>query len=146
MPDASHVNLQSSRTPAQAPRIHQLPCEIDCDGPANVSTYFVMNNQQEAGSENTELSSSSKNATASFRGRYLVGSTMVIPEGYTGVLFKEGGAVVETDNTDTPRSNRWDAQGKFREFMVWEHDAKPRVGEGVMNVPNWIQFASELHK
>ena len=55
--------------------LHHLPCVIDHDGPANVSSYFVI----------------SEDKTTSLRGRQLKGVDRNAPEGWEGAQARSAG-------------------------------------------------------
>ncbi len=76
-------------------RVHLLPCKIDFDGPAPVSSYFKPSGD-----------------TAFFRGRELKGKVVEVPAGMTGA------SVVRTNKTVS-------VSGTFRSISVWQHDKAP---------------------
>lgn len=67
-----------------APRakLHSLPCQIDHNGPARVSSYFhVEPTEDSLSASNLNIN---KKYESSFRGRSLAGMTVKVPEGYEG--------------------------------------------------------------
>ena len=79
--------------------IHQLPCSIDYDGPAAVSTYFRVED---------------KPLRAHFRGRQLDGQRVALPADVQGAILKQGRAAPE-DEID--RLLKVDCQ--FKEIIYW---------------------------
>jgi len=78
--------LASSKLPSTT--LHALPCTISHDGPARVSTFFIVRN--EAKLEVGEVpgwveKKDGHGPEANFRGRVLKGTKCVIPDGYQGL-------------------------------------------------------------
>ncbi|KAG9346517.1 hypothetical protein JZ751_006828 [Albula glossodonta] len=63
---------------ADRPQVHLLPCEIEQDGPAEVSCYFTC-----------AVKDRKHEMSVSFRGRGLKGQEVSCPHGYTGLVLKE---------------------------------------------------------
>ncbi|MBW0534421.1 hypothetical protein O181_074136 [Austropuccinia psidii MF-1] len=64
--------------------LHLMPFSIDYDGPAQISTYFLprpLAPEPTPGGENQSC------FEASFRGRYLHGTQLKVPQGYTGIVL-----------------------------------------------------------
>ncbi|CAK6964587.1 ribonuclease H2 subunit C [Scomber scombrus] len=64
----------------QTPRVpvHLMPCEIEHNGPAQVSQYLT-----------ATMKDRKYEKTVSFRGRGLKGQELSCPQGYTGLVLKE---------------------------------------------------------
>ncbi|KXJ27137.1 ribonuclease H2 subunit C [Exaiptasia diaphana] len=116
---------------AESDRIHSLPCNIDHNGEANISTYF----------DTTVRSTEQQELEASFRGRCLKGSTINVPVGYTGYVFKEERKPI-TDQED--RVLR--ATHKFSQFNYWNLETLPSENDAMIKAMQWIDIASVLHK
>lgn len=69
------IILESANTPSQ--ELHLLPCEIDHNGPAKVSSYFVQ-------IPSADPATGKPCSTATFRGRQLYGTKNQLPTKYTG--------------------------------------------------------------
>uniref|UniRef100_A0A0M3HGJ1 ZP domain-containing protein n=1 Tax=Ascaris lumbricoides TaxID=6252 RepID=A0A0M3HGJ1_ASCLU len=80
MDSVAKVTFSGSKTVSEKilPEIHLLPCKINYTGPAKVKAYF----QRESVGENGEEQST-------FRGRYLNGSMMHLPDGYKMFVTKQ---------------------------------------------------------
>jgi hypothetical protein len=69
------IILESANTSSQ--ELHLIPCQIDHNGPAKVSSYFVQ-------SPTADPATGKSCATATFRGRQLYGIKNQLPATYTG--------------------------------------------------------------
>eukprot|EP00935_MAST-01C_sp_MAST-1C-sp1_P002246 g2246.t1 len=105
--------------------IHQLPCSIDHDGPAAVSTYFRVED---------------KPLRAHFRGRQLDGQRVALPADVQGAILKQGRAAPE-DEID--RLLKVDCQ--FKEIIYWHHDKIMTEEDHIPQCMDWMDLSKELH-
>eukprot|EP00064_Thunnus_orientalis_P011039 superscaffoldBa00001555_g11069 len=73
----TRVNVSSVGQALRAP-VHLMPCEIEHNGPAQVSQYLTATTKDRKYEK-----------TVSFRGRGLKGQELSCPQGYTGLVLKE---------------------------------------------------------
>ncbi|EGF76548.1 hypothetical protein BATDEDRAFT_92508 [Batrachochytrium dendrobatidis JAM81] len=120
--------------PESAAAVHLLPCRIQHNGPANVTNYFVVNS-----SDSTQTGT----VSSTFRGRGLQGVALTAPCEYSFVVLA---------NTRSPHGTEadhyWRLQNRFKNITVWAHDehAPTQQSEPLLNLPNWIQLATEIHE
>ncbi|KAL8689368.1 MAG: hypothetical protein Q9218_004946 [Villophora microphyllina] len=135
-----------------------LPCRIHHDGSVNaLSRYWEPQNDKDGYPE------------AYVRGRKLKGRKVKLPEGYRGVIVKDGPKEVDPQQQrrNAERLRRRDEQnvdededgdeeeeelqimeevGEFDEVVVWGHE---RTVEGddevVRGMEEWIRFAEAMH-
>lgn len=86
------ISVSTPRNPSEAV-IHHIPCSINYDGVAKVSTYFV----PERMSSTDDSSSSSSHLTAYFRGRKLDGTSITLPTKVTGLILRESANASSSD-------------------------------------------------
>ena len=140
--------------------VHLLPCRIHHDGFARVSEYFhpqlvssaergstgesVKEESAEELDEDEEKERKRKGGLleASFHGRRLVGKTVELPEGVTGVVLRQqvGGA-----RGANSVSNFAATENVFDEFVYWNHDIQPTDQDHVPKSFQWFQVAKALH-
>ncbi|KAH8728626.1 ribonuclease H2, subunit C, partial [Phaeosphaeriaceae sp. PMI808] len=119
-----------------------LPCRINHNGPINdTQKYFVP--QTDA-----------KNAQhVYFRGRHLHGTTLPLPERYTGAVINmtdrplPESEILKDDEDDAHEQIKIAEQiGHFEDIMVWEHGSEVDQRSGVVRaVREWIGFAESMH-
>ncbi|KAI9138636.1 ribonuclease H2 non-catalytic subunit-domain-containing protein [Paraphysoderma sedebokerense] len=146
-------SLQSAKV-LNSSNFHLLPCNIDHDGPAKVSSYFVVN---EAKNETDLLNGESttqhtdKQYEASFRGRHLRGRNVPIPPGYQGHILQETSVndhhiysnEEDQDNHDPKRTFK--SVYKFNEIMLWGHDEFPQLWkDNVLKGLDWCSMSLEV--
>ncbi|XP_068614355.1 ribonuclease H2 subunit C-like [Brachionichthys hirsutus] len=114
---------------AGRPPVHLLPCEIEHDGPAQVSQYFhstTKNDKQEK--------------TVSFRGRRLKGQELSCPQGYTGLVLKE---------INKPGSDQEDRTVRltsvFDKLTYWNLETPPNSDDTVVMAMGWPELAEAIH-
>lgn len=125
-----------------AVEVHSLPCEIDFEGPANVDTYFVPNDQE---------SEQVGNLVANLRGRRLVGRRYVLPERCVGLYCKQDWDFDQEQDEDDKddeeeEEEAMDGQGKrilqvqsrFEAITHWNQDQIPRPNQD--ETPVWLEF------
>ncbi|XP_066505048.1 ribonuclease H2 subunit C [Hoplias malabaricus] len=119
----------SSLQQAEKPQLHLLPCEIEHDGPAEVSKFFTSTVKE----EKCERS-------VSFRGRGLKGAKVNCPQGYTGLVLKE---------VQKPSSDQEDRTVKvssvFHNFVYWNLETSPTPDDGVVMAMAWPKLAEMIH-
>ncbi|KAF2604196.1 hypothetical protein F2Q70_00024776 [Brassica cretica] len=110
-------------------QVHQVPCCISFDGPAQVSNYFKPKSSEvEVDGVRTE--------EAHFRGRKLQGATISMPSGYSGFVL--GQASNKNANgkrkacSDEEENPCWEAKAKFDEMTYWNHDTLPSKDDTIL--------------
>ncbi|KAI1291835.1 Ribonuclease H2 subunit C [Halotydeus destructor] len=100
---------------------HLLPVTIKHNGPAKVSSYFT-----------NIIQTKDTTSTASFRGKPLIGSSVDLPENYTGLVLKK------TDNSLAATSS-------FNKFTYWKWDQIPNSSDAVKQSVQWLDIAAAIH-
>ncbi|KAL0352693.1 UNVERIFIED_CONTAM: hypothetical protein Sangu_0850600 [Sesamum angustifolium] len=80
---------------------------------------------------------------AYFRGRKLHGTTIALPQGYSGFILGKKSDVKEGNNT---ASDCWETNATFQNVTVWNHDAMPSKDDAFLRVFHWFTVANALHK
>ncbi len=106
--------------------MHLLPCDIDYNGPAPVTSYFQIS---EGKRRNDEM-------TAHFRGHELIGKKVKLPEKITGLN-------VTQDMRNQSKELKWAVVGEFKEINVWQHDVAPDVNQ-IEECLDWFELASAV--
>ncbi|KAL3616738.1 hypothetical protein CASFOL_039132 [Castilleja foliolosa] len=135
---ANTVNLSRDKATAAdlTGQVHQLPCCIKHDGPTPVSHYFK---PRPTGVEVDGL----KVEEAYFRGRKLQGTTIPLPEGYSGFILGKRSPNKETCTTNT---NHWETNATFQNVTVWNHDVMPSKDDVFLRTFHWFSVANALHR
>ncbi|XP_051505620.1 ribonuclease H2 subunit C-like [Myxocyprinus asiaticus] len=114
---------------ADKPQVYLLPCEIELDGPAEVSKFFT-----------STVKESKQEMTVSFRGRGLKGQELKCPQGYTGLVLKE---------VQRPASDQEDrivkVSSMFHNFTYWNLETPPTSDDGVVTAMEWPRLAETIH-
>ncbi len=78
---------------------------------------------------------------ASFRGRFMKGAEVTLPEGFSGAVLekKEG-------SNGTEATTSYNSTGTFSTFTYWNHDTAPVATDGVRRAMEWAALASHIHK
>ncbi|KAL3522999.1 hypothetical protein ACH5RR_015833 [Cinchona calisaya] len=119
-------------------KVHQLPCCIKYDGPTTVSHYFK---PKPTGLEIDGLGMEE----AYFRGRKLQGTTVSLPQGYSGfVLGKK--SLGKRPNIPEENPNFWEMKAKFQNFAIWNHDTFPSQDDSFLRAFHWFSIAKSLHQ
>ncbi|XP_076148360.1 ribonuclease H2 subunit C [Alosa pseudoharengus] len=109
--------------------IHLLPCEIEHDGPAEVSQYFT-----------SAVKDRKHELTVSFRGRGLKGQEVNCPQGYTGLVLKQ---------VHKPSSDQEDGvvnvSSVFHDLTYWNLEIPPSSDDGVVMAMAWPTLADAIH-
>ncbi|KAI3455835.1 hypothetical protein Pfo_012498 [Paulownia fortunei] len=117
-------------------KVHQLPCRIKYDGPTSVSHYFK---PKPTGMEVDGL----RVEEAYFRGRKLHGTTIAVPQGYSGFILGKKNPDKETNTTN---SDCWETKATFQNVTVWNHDAMPSKNDAFLRAFHWFTAANALHR
>ena len=111
--------------------VHLLPCSIDHDGPARVSTFFQP--RQIEGTPYQE---------ATLRGRLLRGHEMKLPVGINGIVLQQ---------STPPRSrvlehqNYASEQRTFDSIVYWNHDTVPSETDYLPQAMKIFDVARAVH-
>ncbi|KAK7071302.1 Ribonuclease H2 subunit C [Halocaridina rubra] len=117
--------------------VQYMPCNIEYDGEASLSTYFTKYVKEEVkDAENRE----EKVLHGMFRGYPLTGAVMAVPEGYTGVVLKETRPGLKSDEERTMKSIC-----KFNEITFWNWDRKASRGDEYQQAMDWTSIADVIH-
>ncbi|KAA8535411.1 hypothetical protein F0562_030414 [Nyssa sinensis] len=136
------INLSSRESTVDLTgQIHQLPCCIKYDGPCSVSHYFK---PKSTGIEVDGL----EVEEAYFRGRNLQGTTIPLPEGYSGFVLgkKSLGKRKASDDMSEENSSSWEMNAKFRSVTFWNHDSLPSQDDAFLRSFHWLTVAKALHQ
>lgn len=179
--------------------VHLLPCKISHDGPAKVSAYFVTRpfkgtaNPDEDLVEVVETSSSSSPLCsrsssesanddevvggrkslqqAAFRGRRLLGQTVKLPFGTSGLVMRRdmyaqeeaeemkdviNDRSMEGEDDDDERDagayassasekRMWRVEGGFSQITYWNHDALPKPEDCLHKWMEFVEVSRALH-
>jgi hypothetical protein len=124
------MDIQLAPTPAPSDSLHLLPCGINHDGRAKVSSYFHVST--------TELGS-----VASFRGRKLTGAQIRVPDTYHGVVYRETSR--PTEDVDGDGDERyWRPVAGFNHFTLFDHDYAPADTDPFRRIVDWIALAEAV--
>ncbi|KAL8508471.1 hypothetical protein ACS0TY_018919 [Phlomoides rotata] len=133
------IDLSSDKAAAAVDltgKLHQLPCCIKYDGPTPVSHYFK---PKPTGMEVDGL----KVEEAYFRGRKLHGSTIDLPQGYSGFIL---GKRSHENGTNTANLECWETNATFQNVTIWNHDAMPSKDDAFVRAFHWFTAANALHQ
>ncbi|KAM9850209.1 ribonuclease H2 subunit C [Aulostomus maculatus] len=131
MSSNSRVTRVQVSSVGQAPRqpVHLIPCEIEHNGPAQVSQYF-----------SATVKDHKYEKTVSFRGRGLKGQEISCPQGYTGLVLKE---------IDKPGSDQEDRtlriSSVFDKMTYWNLETPPNSDDMVVMAMDWPELAETIH-
>ncbi|GMP71427.1 hypothetical protein CsSME_00029836 [Camellia sinensis var. sinensis] len=119
-------------------QVHQLPCCVKYDGPCSVSHYFK---PKPTGMEVEGL----KMEEAYFRGRKLQGTTLPLPQGYSGsVLGKKSADKRKRSDKCEENSNCWEMNAKFQSMTFWNHDNLPSRDDAFLRSLHWLTVANAV--
>ncbi|XP_071725166.1 uncharacterized protein C12B10.15c-like [Rutidosis leptorrhynchoides] len=122
--------------------VHQLPCCIKYDGDACVSHYFK---PKPTGVEMDGL----KLEEASFRGRKLQGTTIPIPQGYSGLVLGKkslGNGMRKACDSSEGKGCNWEVKATFEKMTYWNHDSQPSRNDAFLRSFHCLSVAKALHK
>ncbi|KAL4340180.1 hypothetical protein GQ457_08G025120 [Hibiscus cannabinus] len=121
-------------------QIHHLPCCIKFNGPCSVSQYFK---PKLKGMEIDGLAVEE----AHFRGRKLQGTTISLPNGFSGyVLAKKISGKRKACDASEGNSDNWETKAKFDKLTYWNHDSPPSKDDPFLRSFHWFAVAEALHK
>ncbi|KAK2975484.1 hypothetical protein RJ640_005793 [Escallonia rubra] len=113
-------------------QVHQLPCCIKYDGPCSVSQYFK---PKPTGIEIDGLNVKE----AHFRGRKLQGTTIALPQGFSGfVIGKRNSDGKKFSDLPEGNSNHWQMKAKFQDITLWNHDSLPSQDDASFRTFHWF--------
>ncbi|XP_057706000.1 ribonuclease H2 subunit C [Corythoichthys intestinalis] len=122
------VDASSADLAPQEP-LHLIPCEIEHNGPAQISQYF-----------NAAIKERKHEMTVSFRGRGLKGQYITCPQGYTGIVLKE---------LNKPGSDQEDRTltiaSLFDKLTYWNLETPPNSDDAVVMAMDWPELAEAIH-
>ncbi|KAL5775468.1 hypothetical protein ACOSP7_013025 [Xanthoceras sorbifolium] len=115
--------------------VHHLPCCIKFDGACSVSDYFRH--------KPTEMEVDGLRVEeAYFRGRKLRGTTVTLPDGYSGfVLGKKSLGKRKVSEMSEVSSNCWEVNAKFDKLTYWNHDTLPSKDDAFLRAFHWFAVA-----
>ncbi|GLU22598.1 hypothetical protein SLE2022_386620 [Rubroshorea leprosula] len=121
--------------------VHQLPCCIKFDGHCSVSHYFKP--------RPTEIEVDGLRVEeAYFRGRKLQGTTISLPNGYSGFVLgkKSLGKRKFCDDASEGNTNCWEMKAKFDKLAYWNNESLPSKDDAFVRCFHWFAVAEALHK
>jgi len=119
------IVLPSSNRTAPQLALHHLPCKIAHDGPARVSTFFMVSE------------SAPGHLEAGFRGRRLLGTRTPLPAGTQGVRL----VPAWTDDD----AAMLQVTGHFDHVVQWQHDVHPNADSTVSRWLDYVPISRALH-
>ncbi|KAI3824408.1 hypothetical protein L1987_05867 [Smallanthus sonchifolius] len=132
--------VKSSSAVDLTDQIHQLPCCIKYNGPSPVSHYFK---PKSTGIEVDGLNVKE----AHFRGRKLQGTTVPLPDGYSGfVIGRKTVAKRKASDTNGGTTASWQMNAKFQNITFWNHDNLPSKEDAFLRALHLFDVAKALHK
>lgn len=115
--------------------VHQLPCCIKFNGSCPVSHYFK---PRSSGTEVDGL----RVEEAYFRGRKLQGTTISIPNGYSGfVLGKKSSGKRKASDAPEGDTNHWEMKAKFDRVAYWNEESLPSKDDSFLRCFHWFAVA-----
>ncbi|KAM4554729.1 ribonuclease H2 subunit C [Odontesthes bonariensis] len=124
----THLQASSVGQAKRAP-VHLMPCEIEHNGPAQVSQYFTATTKDHK-----------QEKTVSFRGRELKGQEISCPEGYTGLVLKE---INKPSSDQEDRTVR--VSSVFDKLTYWNLETPPNSDDTVVMAMGWPELADAIH-
>ncbi|XP_061756181.1 ribonuclease H2 subunit C isoform X3 [Nerophis ophidion] len=154
---SSNVTWVDASSVGQAPRqpMHMIPCEIEHNGPAQVSQYFTAAVKDRKHGRLHFLMSFFQNChliinycmffpllekTVSFRGRGLKGQELTCPQGYTGLVLKE----INTTGSDQ-EDRTLKVTSVFDKLTYWNLETPPNSDDAVVMAMDWPDLAEAIH-
>ncbi|XP_052201415.1 uncharacterized protein C12B10.15c isoform X1 [Diospyros lotus] len=121
-------------------QVHQLPCCVKYDGPCSVSHYFK---PKSSGIEVDGL----KVEEAYFRGRKLQGTTINLPQPYSGFVIGKKKSLGKRKVSDQLEENsNWEMNAKFQSITYWNHDSLPSQDDAFLRSFHFLTIAKALHQ
>ncbi|KAF3218069.1 hypothetical protein TWF679_001479 [Orbilia oligospora] len=156
------ISIKSSSNAPEA-KANIIPCRIKYTGPAS-SSRQLWNPTSQTSTDPTPV----ETHTSYFRGRRLVGTKLVVPDGYQGrvlsspnsssapltsnqkreVLYQDDDE--QSDEADTEESTQWTTSASFSDIMVWGHEmvvdgTQDGVVKGIEEWMGMAQIVSPSH-
>ena len=128
--DASlpEVQLEMGDRVAEVRAVQSLPFEVEFSGPAMVSEYFtVTENDNASDLVFHDEAKSGKQLRSSFRGRKLLGAKVDVPDGYVGLVMEPEKGVP----TKEAVHEKLIATGSFSGITYWNRETPPSVGDRI---------------
>nr|XP_057920707.1 ribonuclease H2 subunit C [Doryrhamphus excisus]XP_057920708.1 ribonuclease H2 subunit C [Doryrhamphus excisus] len=131
MSSSGNVTRLDASSLGQAPRepLHFIPCEIEHNGPAEISRYFT-----------AAIKDRKQEKTVSFRGRGLKGQDLSCPHGYTGLVLKD---VNKTGSDQEDRTLK--VTSLFDKLTYWNLETPPNSDDAVVMAMDWPELAEAIH-
>eukprot|EP00741_Cyanophora_paradoxa_P008500 tig00001336_g8225.t1 len=134
------AELQISRgtDPLPCVRAHRVPCIIKHDGPASVSTFFLLEQGEGA----------SGIIDAEFRGRQLRGRQLQLPSSYAGVLLdvRRSEGSEGSSQSEAPAScSDVRVAARLSSISWYTHDIEPNESDPTPRALEWIDMARAVH-
>ncbi|XP_061900210.1 ribonuclease H2 subunit C [Entelurus aequoreus] len=128
---SSNVTRIDASSVGQAPRqpVHMIPCDIEHNGPAQVSQYFT-----------AAVKDRKHEKTVSFRGRGLKGQELTCPQGYTGLVLEE----INTTGSDQ-EDRTLKVSSVFDKLTYWNLETPPNSDDAVVMAMDWPELAAAIH-
>mmetsp|Transcript_7720 Transcript_7720/g.13557 ORF Transcript_7720/g.13557 Transcript_7720/m.13557 type:complete len:165 (-) Transcript_7720:95-589(-) len=138
--------IAESRRDLRPAAIHHLPCKIAHDGPADVESYFRVEETEVSSSVCDEDGKPLPIKSATFRGRKLMGADVLLPEGMFGVVLepREDFSHKRIRGEDQ-EAEQWDCHAVFDRFTAWNYDQLPMHSDEIRRWSEWAGVASALH-
>ncbi|CAG8573931.1 20490_t:CDS:2 [Cetraspora pellucida] len=138
-------------------QLHQLPCNINHNGKANIENYFLVNaldkkNQDMYTLIDMDRPSSRPTETlyeSFFRGRRLIGRHVMLDDEYEGCIFKESYTPNKSGplaiNMEIEERRTWETSHKFHSFIVWEHNTVSLPSNNrLLSSLDWLEVANAV--
>ncbi|KAK7922434.1 hypothetical protein WMY93_009336 [Mugilogobius chulae] len=122
-----HLQLPASGLAQRAP-VHLLPCEIEHNGPAQITEYF-----------SATVKDHKHEQTVSFRGRGLKGKEISCPQHYTGLVLKE---VNKPGSDEEDRTVR--VSFAFDKLTYWNLETPPSSDDTIVMAMDWPELAEAI--
>ena len=125
--------MERSLSGKQDSSVNYLPCKIDYNGSAEISSYFMVKKEADG------------SLGAQFRGRGLQGEILELSK-FKGLNEKAKMNVrglVVTHNSDNPHF--LEIEGQFNKMHIWQHDRKPDLQE-VSKYLDHLEITQSIHE
>jgi hypothetical protein len=111
---------------------HCLPCKIDYEGPAPVSDYFLVTNDQGKSQSNQDHDLDSLKAT--FRGRQLKASLLQHPQ----YQLSQWSTQTMEDRTVLKKEK------VFPQCYIWDHDQLPTSDHPILRTLDYVDMMNQV--
>ncbi|RVD84150.1 uncharacterized protein DFL_005915 [Arthrobotrys flagrans] len=155
------ISIKKPTSSEALSKANVLPCRIKYTGPASSSRQLWNPTTQPA---NPGDNASVETHKSYFRGRKLIGTKLVVPDGYQGCVLDAGSAsnppptgnqkretLYQDNNAEEDggieESVEWTTKASFGDIMVWGHEvAVDGTQDGVVKgVEEWMGMAKILN-